>query len=101
MKYEYQYLVFDSDEPTLEQIKEKLASNEIDDFESEYDKYSLEWVAEDIVKQNYYDWELWEGDNIYISVFQKGKPEEQELFCVSLSLDISFNTTCERYGLDD
>ena len=85
----YQYITFGSEEPTLEEIKEKLANDE-----------TAEFIAQDIVSQNYADWELDIDDNIYVSVFPEGEPEKQELYNVSLSLDISFDTSLERYGLD-
>ena len=96
----YQYITFGSEEPTLEEIKEKLANDETADFESEYGKHALEFIAQDIVSQNYADWELDIDDNIYVSVFPEGEPEKQELYNVSFSLDISFDTSLERYGLD-
>lgn len=51
----YQYITFGSEEPTLEEIKEKLANDETADFESEYGKHALEFIAQDIVSQNYAD----------------------------------------------
>lgn len=98
MIYEWEYLVFSSDEPTVDDIKEKLENDESCTYESDHE--DVDGLAEQIVEENNFDWELEDGDYIYISIFPKGKPEEQELFCVRLELVISCTAHREWYGLD-
>ena len=98
MKYQWEYIVFGSKEPTVEDIKAKIKQSESKKYESDHD--DVDGLVEQIVEENNCDWELEEDENIYISIYPKGKPEEQELFDVRLSLVIQATAYHEWSGLD-
>lgn len=98
MKYQWEYIVFGSKEPTVEDIKAKIKKSESKKYESDHD--DVDSLVEQIVEENNLDWELEEDENIYISIYPKGKPEEQELFDVRLSLVIQATAYHEWSGLD-
>lgn len=98
MKYQWEYIVFGSQEPTAEDIEAKIKESESEEYESDHD--CVDSLVEQIVEENNWDWELEENENIYISIFPKGKPEEQELFDVHLSLVIQATAYHEWSGLD-
>ena len=86
MKYQWEYIVFGSEEPTVGDIEAKIKQSESKKYESDHD--DVDGLVEQIVEENNWDWALEEDENIYISIYPKGKPEEQELFDVHLSLVI-------------
>ena len=98
MKYQWEYIVFGSKEPTVEDIKAKIKQSESKKYESDHD--DVDGLVEQIVEENNCDWELEEDENIYISIYPKGKPEEQELFDAHLSLVIQATAYHEWSGLD-
>lgn len=98
MKYQWEYIVFGSKEPTVEDIEAKIKQSESKKYESDHD--DVDSLVEQIVEENNWDWELEEDENIYISIYPKGKPEEQELFDVHLSLVIQATAYHEWSGLD-
>lgn len=98
MKYQWEYIVFGSQEPTVEDIEAKIKQSKSKKYESDHD--DVDSLVEQIVEENYCDWELEEDENIYISIYPKGKPEEQELFDVHLSLVIQAIAYHEWSGLD-
>ena len=98
MKYQWEYIVFGSKQPTVEDIKAKIKQSESKKYESDHD--DVDGLVEQIVEENNCDWELEEDENIYISIYPKGKPEEQELFDVHLSLVIQATAYHEWSGLD-
>lgn len=100
MKYQWEYIVFGSKEPTVKDIEAKIKESESESEEYESDHDCVDSLVEQIVEENYCDWELEEDENIYISIYPKGKPEEQELFDVHLSLVIQAIAYHEWSGLD-
>ncbi|OOF46740.1 hypothetical protein [Rodentibacter trehalosifermentans] len=86
MIYEYQYLIFGSTKPTLEDVRKQIASDEWRYEESQRDHLSS--VAENIVKKHSWEWELGEDDNIFIAICPKNKTDKLEVFDVSLRLEI-------------
>ncbi|MCR1838638.1 hypothetical protein NSA18_12210 [Pasteurella caecimuris] len=100
MAYVYQYLVFDSEEPTIEEIKQQIANGEWQYIDFEYYK-DLSDVAEIVVKMNAFDWELGENDNIFIAVCGIGELEELELFDVDLSLELTADAREVYIDYDD
>ena len=96
MKYQWEYIVFGSQEPTVEDIEAKIKKSESKKYESDHD--DVDSLVEQIVEENNWDWEL--EEDVYISIYPKGKPEEQELFDVRLSLVIQATAYHEWSGLD-
>lgn len=98
MKYQWEYIVFGSEEPTVGDIEAKIKQSESKKYESDHD--DVDSLVEQIVEENNWDRELEEDENMYISIYPKGKPEEQELFDVRLSLVIQATAYHEWSGLD-
>ncbi|MDG6894568.1 hypothetical protein [Volucribacter amazonae] len=84
----YEYIAFSSwnDEPTKEEILEKIENGDWDKLCSNSGRFDL--VAEQILEENYIDWKCSSGcdDEIFVIVREKNNKGYWELYCVSVDL---------------
>ncbi|MFY1027140.1 hypothetical protein ACE4RU_05250 [Actinobacillus seminis] len=84
-KYEYCLLdVDDEDELSVEEVLKQIKEQGWTYFVAR-NQLRLEWVAEDILKENYADWEIFEEDEeVYLAVKEVGEDKPIEVHRVSL-----------------